>query len=46
MRFVGVVSQPVGRLEALVADGTRVVVQRNVLGNADGGVELCIAGGA
>lgn len=46
MRFVGVVAQPVGRLEALVTDGTRVVVQRNVLSNADGGIELCIAAGA
>ena len=44
--LVDVVSKCVGLLELFVTLRTRVVVERDVLGDAGGALELCIAGGA
>nr|WP_165857906.1 hypothetical protein [Halonotius pteroides] len=40
------VAQRVGLVELFVALGTRVVVERDVLGHAGSALELCIAAGA
>ena len=46
VRRVGVLSQPVDVVEALAAEPTLVVVQRDVLVDRGGALELSIAAGA
>ena len=44
--LVDVGAKRVGFVERFVTLSTRVVVERDVLGDAGGALELCIAGGA